>query len=66
MGRSERREALANYMRGLLLDGERKSMVPIAQRLAAIPRSSGGPGRLVYCPLVKDEGEAASSWSARG
>ncbi|NVB43802.1 transposase [Pseudenhygromyxa sp. WMMC2535] len=40
MGRSERREALANYMRGLLLDGERKSMVPIAQRLAAAPGDS--------------------------
>lgn len=40
MGRSERREALANYMRGLLLDGERKSMVPIAKRLAAAPGDS--------------------------
>ena len=35
MGRRERREALSHYLRGLMLDGERKSMMPIAQRLAA-------------------------------
>lgn len=40
MGRKERREALSNYVRGLLLDGERKSMVPIAQRLASAPGHS--------------------------
>ena len=34
MGRHERREALADYLRGLMLDGERKSMVPVAARLA--------------------------------
>ena len=34
LGRSERREALASYLRGLLLDGERKSMVPVAARIA--------------------------------
>lgn len=33
MGRSERREALAMYVQALLLDGERKSMVPLASRL---------------------------------
>lgn len=37
MGRAERREALGNYVQGLLLDGERKSMVPIAARLACDP-----------------------------
>lgn len=37
MGRRERREALADYLRGLLLDGERKSMWPIAARLAEDP-----------------------------
>jgi SRSO17 transposase len=34
MGRSERREALGNYVRALLLDGERKSIEPMAERLA--------------------------------
>src|SRR5690554_4277543 len=34
MGRTERREAPGSYIRGLLLDGERKSMTPIAERVA--------------------------------
>lgn len=33
MGRSERREALGLYLTGLLLDGERKSIEPLAARL---------------------------------
>lgn len=33
MGRSERREALGEYVTGLLLDGERKSIEPMAGRL---------------------------------
>lgn len=33
MGRRERREALAGYLRGLLLEGERKSIEPIARRI---------------------------------
>lgn len=33
MGRVERREALGDYVTGLLLDGERKSIEPIAGRL---------------------------------
>lgn len=40
MGRLERREALGSYLRGLLLDGERKSMVPIASRLAEDPEQT--------------------------
>lgn len=35
LGRRERREALGNYVLGLLLDGERKSIEPIAQRLVS-------------------------------
>jgi SRSO17 transposase len=35
LGRTERREALRMYMTGLLLDGERKSMEPIALRLVS-------------------------------
>lgn len=38
-GRTETRTNLGHYARGLLLDGERKSMQPMAQRLA------GGEGR---------------------
>jgi SRSO17 transposase len=34
LGRSERRDALSQYVRGLLLEGERKSIYPIACRLA--------------------------------
>src|SRR5712671_6457642 len=33
LGRPERRDALRLYMTGLLLDGERKSVVPMAGRL---------------------------------
>lgn len=33
MGRNERREALGLYLTGLLLDGERKSIEPLASRL---------------------------------
>lgn len=35
MGRTERRTAMKEYTRGLLLDGERKSMEPIAARLSS-------------------------------
>jgi SRSO17 transposase len=35
MGRPERRSALAHYITGLLLDGERKSVQPMAARLSA-------------------------------
>jgi SRSO17 transposase len=34
MGRLERREALGHYITGLLLEGERKSIQPMAERLA--------------------------------
>ncbi len=36
-GRRERVEALHQYLRGLLLDGERKSLAPVALRLANKP-----------------------------
>src|SRR5436305_912315 len=38
LGRVERQAALAGYVRGLLLDGERKSMEPLASRLVDDPR----------------------------
>ena len=34
MGRPERRSAMRHYLTGLLLDGERKSVQPMATRLA--------------------------------
>jgi SRSO17 transposase len=33
LGRRERREAMGHYVQGLLLDGERKSVLPMAERL---------------------------------
>lgn len=41
MGRTERRESLVLYMTGLLLDGERKSIEPIAARLVDSPEKIG-------------------------
>jgi SRSO17 transposase len=37
MGRPERRQAMASYITGLLLDGERKSVQPMAARLVDDP-----------------------------
>nr|WP_233595823.1 MULTISPECIES: transposase [Corallococcus] len=37
MWRTERRRALGGYVTGLLLDGERKSIEPMAARLAQAP-----------------------------
>jgi hypothetical protein len=37
MGRIERRQALVGYVTGLVLDGERKSIEPMAARKAAEP-----------------------------
>src|SRR5262245_23980825 len=34
LGRLERREALGHYITGLLLEGERKSIAPMAERLS--------------------------------
>jgi len=41
MGRCDRRQWALRYVRGLLLDGQRKSIEPMAQRLAAIDGSRG-------------------------
>ena len=37
MGRTERRAAMRNYVKGLLLDGDRKSVEPMAARLVDNP-----------------------------
>src|SRR6185503_15815793 len=39
-GRPERRDALGHYITGLLLDGERKSIQPMASRLTEDPASA--------------------------
>src|SRR5262245_24009489 len=40
VGRVERRTALEQYVVGLLLEGERKSLQPIAQRLSPEPEDA--------------------------
>lgn len=56
MGRPERRQAMGQYVTGLLLDGKRKCIVPMATRMADDPSDiSGLRQRLQRC--VK------SSWS---
>jgi SRSO17 transposase len=55
MGRRERREALAAYVTGLLLDGERKSIEPMAARLVDDPAEiQGMRQRLQQAVVVAD------------
>jgi SRSO17 transposase len=55
MGRRERREALAAYVTGLLLDGERKSIEPMAARLVDDPAEiQGMRQRLMQAVVVAD------------
>lgn len=57
MGRPERRAALGHYITGLLLDGERKSVQPMAARLVDDPREADAMRqRLADCV-------SASRWS---
>ena len=54
-GRSERRDALRLYMTGLLLDGERKSVVPMAGRLVdAASEVEGMRQRLQQAVTIAD------------
>src|SRR3970040_2408422 len=53
MGRPERRAAMGLYMTGLLLDGERKSIEPIAARLVDSPTEvQAMRQRLQQCVVV--------------
>jgi len=55
MGRLERRRALVLYLTGLLLDGERKSIEPMAGRLVDQPRQREAVRqRLQQCVSVAD------------
>src|SRR5215470_2725264 len=59
MGRAERREALGLYLSGLLLDGERKSIEPLAARLVDdVAEVEGMRQRLQQCVSV-------SKWAER-
>jgi SRSO17 transposase len=58
MGRPERRAAMGLYLTGLLLDGERKSIEPIAARLVDSPDEvQAMRQRLQQCVVVADWAE---------
>jgi SRSO17 transposase len=48
-GRTERRRAMGLYVTGLLLDGDRKSIEPMAGRLVDDPREKAMRQRLQQC-----------------
>jgi SRSO17 transposase len=57
MGRTERRRAMSGYVMGLLLDGERKSIEPMAARLVDDPREIQAMRQRLQ------EAVSVSSWS---
>jgi SRSO17 transposase len=59
MGRTERREALSLYVTGLLLDGERKSIEPIAARLVDDPEKIEGMRQRLQQAVVVARWDAA-------
>ena len=54
LGRSERRDALGHYVRGLLLDGERKSLEPMAQRVAPEGKAQAYRQRMQEAVCIAD------------
>jgi SRSO17 transposase len=58
LGRSERREALGNYIKGLLLEGERKSIAPMAERLAETGDSEALRQRMQQAVVIATWAEA--------
>lgn len=59
MGRPERRSAMRHYVTGLLLDGERKSMQPMAARLVEDPKEvEAMRQRLQECIVVSPWSDA--------
>ena len=59
MGRKERKAAMRNYVVGLLLDGERKSVEPMAARLVDSPKQVGAMRqRLLDCVGKADWAES--------
>jgi SRSO17 transposase len=58
MGREERRRSLGLYVTGLLLDGERKSIAPMAARLVDSPLEvEAMRQRLQQCVTVSDRSD---------
>jgi SRSO17 transposase len=58
LGRSERRAALGHYITGLLLEGERKSISPMAERLAETGDSEGLRQRMQQAVVIATWAEA--------
>lgn len=58
LGRSERREALGHYIAGLLLEGERKSIAPMAERLAEQGEAEAMRQRMQQAVVVAKWGES--------
>lgn len=52
LGRLERREALGHYITGLLLEGERKSISPMAERLAETGDAEGLRQRMQQAVVI--------------
>src|SRR5688572_14559401 len=61
MGRQERRRAMELYLTGLLLDGERKSVEPMAARLVDKEREAMRQ-RLQQCVSVADWSDEEMRW----
>jgi SRSO17 transposase len=59
MGRRERLEALTDYLRGLMLDGERKSLQPMAARLVT------DDGDAEACRQRMQQAVVVASWDER-
>jgi SRSO17 transposase len=67
MGRAERRRAMELYLTGLLLDGERKSIEPVAGRLVDDARHTEAMRqRLQECVSVSDRSDAEMRRLSRG
>lgn len=58
LGRSERREALGHYMTGLLLEGERKSIAPMAERLSEVGGAEAMRQRMQQAVVIAKWSEA--------
>jgi SRSO17 transposase len=52
LGRSERRDALGHYITGLLLEGERKSIAPMAERLSEVGGAEAMRQRLQQAVVI--------------
>jgi SRSO17 transposase len=58
MGRPERRDALRHYMTGLMLEGERKSIAPMAERLSEFGDAEAMRQRMQQAVVVANWSES--------